>query len=68
MNDRLVTYILTEVSDVAKQQYPNSVTEQLHWQLGFVTAQLAAAMRDDSHRITQFKSCIGPAAKKAKRG
>jgi hypothetical protein len=68
MNDRLVTYILTEVSDIAKRQYPNSVTEQLHWQLGFVTAQLAAAMRDDTARINKFKQCIGPAAKKAKRG
>jgi len=68
MDHRIVTYILEQTSSAAKAKYPGDPQQQLHYQLGFLAAQLAANVNSDSRTLTKFQSAIGPAAKSTKRG
>ena len=62
------SYILRAVSDRAKELYPNDAGAQLHYQVGFLAAQLSITWSRDSINIREFRSRIDPAAKVAKRG
>ena len=64
-DDRLIAYIQTEVTTIAKQKYPNN--ERLQWIYvhGFLSAQLAMAIQNDNRVLTGFKAAIE--AQKSKR-
>jgi hypothetical protein len=64
MNRKVIDYILTEVTAVARQKYPNN--ERLQWIYvhGFVSAQLALAVENDSSVIYKFKAAIREAKRK----
>ena len=68
MDHRIATYILEQVSTRAKALYPGDPAAQLHYTIGFLAAQLAANVEEDSRALSRFKSRIGPAAKNTKRG
>lgn len=57
-DDRLITYIQTEVTTIAKQKYPNN--ERLQWIYvhGFLSAQLSMAIQHDNRVLSSFKAAI----------
>ena len=64
MNRKVIDYIQSEVLALAKQKYPNN--ERLQWIYvhGFVCAQLAMAVDNDSSVIYKFKAAIKEAKSK----
>jgi hypothetical protein len=66
--DQTTRYILEQTSSRAKELFPNDPSAQLHYQVGFLAAQLSLTWQRDSINIREFKSRIGPAANVAKRG
>jgi hypothetical protein len=52
MNERLIKYIQSDVTSIARKKYPNN--ERLQWIYvhGFLSAQLALAV------LTQFKQAV----------
>jgi hypothetical protein len=64
MNKKVIDYIQSEVLAVARQKYPNN--ERLQWIYvhGFVCAQLAMAVDNDSSVIYKFKAAIKEAKSK----
>ena len=66
--DQTTRYILEQVSTRAKELYPNDPAAQLHYQVGFLAAQLSLTWSRDTINIREFRSRIGPAANVTKRG
>jgi hypothetical protein len=64
MDKKLIDYIQTEVTSLAKQKYPNN--ERLQWIYvhGFICAQLAVAYKNDSSVLYRFKAAIKEAKSK----
>lgn len=64
MNKKVIDYILTEVTSIARQKYPNN--ERLQWIYvhGFVSAQLALAIETDNHVLYKFKAAVREAKSK----
>jgi len=64
MNKKVIDYIQSEVLAVARQKYPNN--ERLQWIYvhGFVCAQLAMAVDNDTSVIYKFKAAIKEAKSK----
>ena len=64
MNKKVIDYIQSEVTALAKQKYPNN--ERLQWIYvhGFITAQLALAVDNDNSVIYKFKAAIREAKSK----
>jgi len=64
MNKKVIDYIQSEVLALAKLKYPNN--ERLQWIYvhGFVCAQLAQAIDNDSSVIYKFKAAIKEAKSK----
>ncbi len=56
--NKTVTYILEEVSTIAKIKYPNDPQCQLHYQLGFLAGQLANTFYLDNKNHHEFKTNI----------
>ena len=58
MNNKLIEYIQTEVTGIAKSKYPND--QQLQWiyVYGFVCAQLAGACERDNFNLYRFKEAV----------
>jgi len=58
MNKKLIEYIQTEVTGIAKSKYPND--QQLQWiyVYGFVCAQLATACERDNFNLYRFKEAV----------
>jgi hypothetical protein len=58
MNHKLIDYIQTEVTSIAKSKYPND--QQLQWVYvyGFICAQLASACERDNFNIYRFKEAV----------
>ncbi len=60
MDDRVVNYILREVSTIAKDRYSDP-DQQLYYQLGFLARMLANTFMADSKNLDQFKHRISQA-------
>lgn len=60
MDDKVVSYILREVSTIAKARYTDP-QQQLYYQLGFLARMLANTFTNDSKNLDQFRSCIDKA-------
>jgi hypothetical protein len=58
MNERLIKYIQSDVTSIARKKYPNN--ERLQWIYvhGFLSAQLALAVEHDNRVLTQFKQAV----------
>ena len=60
MDDRVVNYILREVSTIAKARYTDP-DQQLYYQLGFLAKIIANSFMTDSKNLDQFTHRISQA-------
>lgn len=51
-------YIRTELLERAAERYPNNTQLQMLYQIGFLQAQLAAAIRADNYNYLRFKQAL----------
>lgn len=51
-------WIRTQLLDMASSRYPNMPHKQILYQIGFLQAQLAQAMAQDSRTADRFKSAV----------
>ena len=64
MNKKVIDYIQSEAWAVAVKKYPNDRNLQWIYVHGFITAQLALAVENDSSVIYKFKAAIREAKSK----
>jgi hypothetical protein len=51
-------YIRTELLERAAERYPDNTRLQMLYQIGFLQAQLASAIRADNYNYLRFKQAL----------
>lgn len=58
MNKKLIEYIQSEVTGIAKKKYPDNERLQWIYVYGFISAQMARACEYDNVNLYRFKAAV----------
>ena len=58
MNKKIIDYIQSEVTSLARQKYPDNERMQWIYVYGFISAQLAMACEYDNITLYRFKQAV----------